>query len=82
MTRFWKSSDFCPLPKMCSGSVPTVTLQGFVQVAGKRPEELVVPDGVQAKVEGSAKKKLKSPGSGVFACYSTPAYVKLCFIIL
>lgn len=43
MARFWKSYDFCPLPKMCSGSIPIVTLQGFVQVAGevgieKRPE--------------------------------------------
>lgn len=35
MTRFWKSSISCPLPKMCSGSIPTATLQGFVQVAGK-----------------------------------------------
>lgn len=35
MTGFWKSSDFCPLPNVCSGFIPTVTLQGFVQVAGK-----------------------------------------------
>lgn len=31
MTSLQKNSDSCPLPKMFSGSVPTVTLPGFVQ---------------------------------------------------
>lgn len=35
MTGFWKTSDLCPLSEMCSGSIPAVTLQEFVQVAGK-----------------------------------------------
>lgn len=38
MASLQKSQDSCSLPKMCSGSLPTVTLQGLVQaaqVAGK-----------------------------------------------